>query len=102
MPPSPREEEQRVSVGEEEGASVEVLSSMFDKSMEKCVLVEEDLRGGAVSEVLNQLEVSQSSVIDSSRAGLPSLKESAHPATHDSPNNSTSPRVMDIVEVIYT
>lgn len=93
--------EQRVSGGGKEGAvSEEVMTSQLVVSEERCDPEVEDFRGGAASKVLTLLEVSQSSVIDSSNAGSPSSGEgSAHPGTHESPSNPPSPRLVDDVEV---
>lgn len=101
MPPSLRKVEQRVSTGGKEGAVVEeVMASLLEKSTERCGPEVEDLRGGAASEILILLDVSQSSVIDSSNAGSPFGEGSAHPGTHESPSNPPSPCLVDdVVEV---
>ena len=100
MPPTLRKVEQRVAAVGKEGAVVEeVMASLHAESTKRCGPEVKDLRGGAASEILTLLEVSQSSVIDSSNAGSPSGEGSAHPGTHESPCNPPSPCLVDDVEV---
>ena len=101
VPPNVRKVEQRVTAVRMEGA-------VFEEVMDASLLVEsikvrcgpevEDLRGGAASEILTLLEVSQSSVIDSSNVGS-SSEGSTHPGTHESLSNPPSPCLVDKVEV---
>jgi hypothetical protein len=96
-----RKFEQKVIPVRKEGAVVE-------KVMDASLLVEKidtkrgpeinDLRGGIFYEILTLLEVSQSSVIDSSNVGS-SSEGSTHPGTHESLSNPPSPCLVDKVEV---
>ena len=100
MPPDLRKFEQKVIPVRKEGAVVE-------KVMDASLLVErieakrgpeiDDLRGGFVYEILTLLEVSQSSVIDSSNVGS-SSEGLTYPGTHKS-LSSLSPCLVDKVEV---
>jgi hypothetical protein len=101
VPPNLRKVEQRVTAVRKEGAVVEEVmdASLLVESIEVRRGPEvEDLRGGAASEILTLLEVSQSSVIDSSNVGSSSAG-STHPGTHESLSNPPSPCLVDKVEV---
>ena len=103
VPPSLREVEQRVTAeGKESTGLEEVMTSLLDESAKRCGPEVEDVRGGAASEILNLVDVSQSSVIVSSNAdSFPFGEGSAHPGTHESPSNIPSPCLVDDVEVYH-
>ena len=101
MPPNLRKAEQRVTAVRKEGAVIEnVMDALLlvESNEVRCGSEVENLRGGAASEILSLLEVSQSSVIDSSNVGS-SSKGSTDPGTHESLSNPPFPFLVDKVEV---
>ena len=84
MLPSPKEVEQKVPTVEEGFAEEGEMASVFDENSTRSFPEEADLRGGAAPKIQSLLDVSQSSVIDSSNATLVPSKEVANPGTHES------------------
>ena len=82
--PSPKEIEQKVSAVEEGFAVTGQMASAFNESCKRSFPKDEDLRGGAAPEIETLLDVSQSSVIDSSNAILAPKEVMAYPGTHES------------------
>jgi len=99
--PSPREIEQKVSAVEEGFAVTgQMASSASNESCKRSFPKEEDLRGGAAPEIQPLLDVSQSSVIDSSNAILAPKEVMANPGTHESQHEPSS-CLIDHSMVIY-